>query len=245
MIYGLTVGKNEEHRYLEPMLQAAAETFDELFFYDDQSTDNTTDIAAKYASFVFIRPHNVPSFVEHEGQFREGAWHAFELFTNVNEGDWVFVIDCDEVLVAGETHLGVHEALRHVANITQVGAVNIGIPEVFGFEEQVPMVRVDGLWPTIFAPRLFRYKRGGHFAAQHFGVPAQPTYVLAGARGGTDFVYLMHYGYADPRDRMPKYQRYRGQAGHSNAHVNSIMEPPELEPWTGSFDSRMRRNGNG
>jgi len=243
MIYSLTVGRNEVHRYLAPVLQAAKETFDSLFFYDDQSTDQTPEIAREYANVVFTRRPETPRFLEHEGLFRQGAWDAFETSMQPRDGDWVFVLDCDEVLV-GTGASSPKAALNQVVNAAVTPAVHVSIPEVWGFEGDKPLVRVDRLWGTIFAPRLFRYRPNGQFARTHFGVPAVPMYVMAGAKGQTDQVSLLHYGYADPEDRQMKYKRYKGEGGHSNSHVDSIVSPPTLELWAGPYDVRVRRNGD-
>lgn len=240
-ILGLTVGRNESGRYLESMLQAAGETLDDLFFYDDQSTDATPVIAAQYATLE-TRPHQVPSFIENEGRFRYAAWEAFENAMQPTSEDWVLVLDCDEVLVGGHG-LCTRHALEHVIGGSRFGVIMLNIPEIFGYEEQVPLIRTDRLWNTIHAPRLFRFRPNGRYVMGDLGVPAVPTYAM-GQFEDTDFLYLMHYGYADKRDHRVKYERYRGKLGHSNAHVNSIMEIPTLEPWTGSFDTRMKRNSD-
>ena len=47
--------KNEADRYLRAMLQHNHVWWDDLFVYDDQSTDNSVEIAMEYTDHVVIR----------------------------------------------------------------------------------------------------------------------------------------------------------------------------------------------
>lgn len=250
-IFGLTVGRNEEHRYLRPMLTHMAGVVDEHFFYDDISDDNTPVIAALSGCEVQLRPKDIPSFVENEGAFRHNAWDCFQVDMDPEPGDWVLVIDCDEVLVSTrsvsnnieEYGLGycTRERLKYVIENLNI-PVELAIPEVFGFaEDGRPLIRMDNMWGTISAPRLFPYRPGGsYYTGPGFGVPAVPSYVMTGARHSTTDLALMHYGYANKRDQELKYQRYIGQQGHSNAHVESIISPPTLVTWDRPYVKEMR-----
>lgn len=230
------------HRYLESMLVHAANTLDQLFFYDDQSTDGTFDLASVYAETV-SRPHEAPSFAQDEGLFRGAAWRAFEETMVPEPGDWVLVIDCDEQLVGDGRPT--KEALLDVICSADEGAVDLNVPEVFGFDQDgCPLVRVDGLWGTIHAPRLFTYRSGGNFSQGRFGVPAVPGYVMATHWETTDLISLMHFGYAAEEDRVAKWQRYRGQPGHNLDHVNSITTTRQMVRWEFPPVEKMIR-GNG
>lgn len=247
-IFGLTVGRNEEDRYLAPMLMHMAGVVDKHFFFDDDSTDGTATVAADWCAGVAVRSgHNVPSFVENEGAFRDGAWKVFEDYMHPQLGDWVLVIDCDEVLVVTyehNTHLDLDHATRATLRLeTAVAptAIDLNIPEIWGFDQVGrPLQRVDKLWNTIHAPRLFRYQPEASYFHGDFGVPAVPQYVQAGQWGNTDALALMHYGYADKRDQQAKYARYIGKLGHSNNHVDSIMDTEQhLVPWEGPYVKEM------
>jgi hypothetical protein len=246
-VYGLTVGRNEAQRYLIPMLMHATEVFDDVFFFDDQSTDDTPFIVSELNCSGMVRPDSVPSFHESEGGFRAGAWEAFEQSMQPRPGDWVMVIDCDEVLVSwsGADGPAVRESLEKV--IAAAGGhvgVTLDIPEVFGFDDEgYPLVRLDRLWGTIHAPRLFAYRPGGqYYQGGTYGVPAVPSYVMGGPWfGAGDTLKLMHYGYAEALDQEVKYKRYSGQGGHSNDHVESIVADDKvLTRWEGPFVPMMR-----
>jgi hypothetical protein len=243
-ILGLTVGRNEVDRYLMPMLMHMRDVVDSHFFYDDLSEDDTAAVAAWGGCMVVQRPENEASFVQAEGAFRGQAWQAFERTMSPKVGDWVLVIDCDEALVSN-TENDVAFELRHVILWSDKTSIELSIPEVFGFtNDGVPRVRTDGLWGTISAPRLFRYHTDGQYymgGAGEFGVPAVPSYVMAASRGQTDRISLMHYGYADDRDKLDKFARYNARPGHNNQHVQSILGPFHLKTWEGQLAEGMRR----
>lgn len=242
-IFGLTVSYNEADRYLIPMVEQCGEIFDDHFFYDDQSTDETVDILKNFNASGEIRADGIPSFLENEGAFRGEAWQSFEHYTTPRPGDWVMVIDCDEALVTswGADPHTIREGLEKV--IFAAGnhvAVDLNIPEVFGIDvDGCPLIRTDRLWGTIHAPRLFSYRPGGHYAVGDLGVPAVPSYVMGGPWFSTDSLALLHYGYADSTDLEKKYHRYSGKLGHSNQHVESIPLQPTLERWSWPFPRQM------
>jgi hypothetical protein len=244
-IFGLTVGRNEAARYLIPMLMHSLDIFDDVYFYDDQSTDETAVIVSELNCSGRIRADHIPSFVESEGDFRAAAWEAFEEDLSPRPGDWVQVIDCDESLVSeyGAQPSDVRATMEKVITAASghVGVMET-IPEVWGFDEDgCPLIRVDGLWNTIHAPRLFPYRPNGqYYRGAHFGVPAVPNYVMGGPWFGTDLIQLMHYGYAELDDQVTKYGRYSGQTGHSNQHVESIAQPGVFDRWPGAYNPYMR-----
>jgi hypothetical protein len=244
-IFGLTVGRNEEDRYLMPMLLHMTDVVDSHFFYDDRSDDDTAAVAAWGGCCVTVRPQELKSFVQDEGDFRNQAWQAFESAMGPEPGDWVLVIDCDEVLVNTHNEEGVAEILRREVLWSDKKAIDLHIPEVFGFGRGgIPQVRKDGLWGTIHAPRLFRYETDGQYFLGDFGVPAVPTYVMGASWGQTDRLALMHYGYADDRDKVAKHERYSSKGTHNDRHVQSIIGPYHTVSWSGQVANGMRRARN-
>lgn len=233
-IYALTVARNEEQRYLRSFLENVMDWSDEHFLYDDQSEDETAYIASEYAT-VRIRPDWQAGFAEDEGIFRHNAWVEFESVMEPQERDWVFVIDCDEMVVAKDGH--VMEAVNYLCDSIDV-AYAIVFQEVFGFDsEGTPLVRVDGFWGQGFAPRLFPYHRRAMYAPGKVGVPAVPSYVMsqAGRWRQTDDISVMHYGYANEADHLVKFQRYSGVPGHHPDHIRSIISTHKmLVPWGGT-----------
>lgn len=115
MIIAQMIGRNESSRFLEDVLQRLSTQVDKIIFTDDCSTDDTTEIAAKYAE-VFQTPEQL--FNVHEGKLRAFAWGNLEKFASV--GDWVVAIDCDEKLYHLED-----APIRDVLNTSPFDVVNV------------------------------------------------------------------------------------------------------------------------
>jgi hypothetical protein len=238
-IHGIAVMKDEESRYLKSCLEWNSGFIDDLFIYDDRSSDNSVEIAEEYG-VVAVRSMNEPSFMEHEGRFRQAAWESFEATMKPSLGDFCLSFDLDEFLTL--RHTSDPEAVRGVLdNITSRsgGYISQEIPfaEVFDVSASgQPFVRTDGFWGKIRASRFFAYKPDGRFADLPMGCGSVPMYVVHGSTisSSKDLTFL-HYGYAVFEDRADKYDRYTSleENGHSSQHIQSILTKPELAKWTG------------
>lgn len=228
------VARNEGARYLDAVLSALPTPYAHL--YDDRSTDDTVGIAQRYGVVVGSREAGEPTFLEDEGAFRQAAWDSFESWLMPQAGDWVLAIDCDEMLVAdGDVAASLDEAIGVAERIDAVG-VDLPIPEVWEFINGEPWQRLDGYWAMLSAPRLFAYRPGGRFAGRAMACGSVPTYVTMGqVSSNACGLALAHLGYVDPQDRIEKYNRYNGVAGHGSAHVASIRSAAQLGSVTWSL----------
>jgi len=228
-IHAVLVCKNEEHRYLKAFLEWNSRWWDSLFVYDDQSVDNTFDIAMDYASAGAIRHESIPSFMENEGEFRQEAWNIFEEAIQPASDDWVFVVDADEFVSS-------HNPRKDLQWLTRRGSdsVMIPIPEVWATEGSGILIRTDLYWAGNAGPRFFRYKPDGQYRTKRkMGCGNSPIYASE-APLEQDEVSLLHFGYLDVEDKEVKYARYLGRAGHGKSHIESIRSSrPTLEPWNG------------
>ena len=76
------IAKNEKNR-IKDCLENVYGWADEIVVVDDESTDDTRDIAAKFTDKIFIRRMDL------EGRHRNfGASKA--------KNDWILLLDCDE-----------------------------------------------------------------------------------------------------------------------------------------------------
>lgn len=230
-IWGVMCVRNEADRYLMDVLEWHLGFLDGIFVYDDQSTDETPIIADGFPNvLVEVRPDEVPSLLEHEGDFREAGWLAFETSFQPMMGDWVLAIDADELFVApGDERVALLDIIRF-AEHDNIRAAKLRIEEIFAIQGNVPQRRVDGWWDTITGIRLTKYDPNFKFANRKLAggsVPVPRGTILDATdwSGG-----LQHYGYVSPEDRENKYDRYVSFAGHNKAHVRSIVEPPQLKP---------------
>lgn len=174
---------------------------------------------------VGSREQDEPSFMEHEGRFRQAAWRSFESMVLPQVGDWVLALDCDEVMVAdGALQDSIALAIEMAQEAGAVG-VDLPIPEVWDIVEGKPWQRLDGYWAMLSAPRLFAYRPGGQFADRAMACGSVPTYVQEGHLSSQTYgLAVAHLGYIDPVDRVEKYERYVGRDGHGSGHVASIRQ---------------------
>lgn len=234
-VHGLLCVRNEADRYLKTCIEWNKTFLDTLFVYDDQSTDDTAEIARSLGAWVETRPDNRLSFLEHEGEFRQASWEAFEIAMNPDVGDWVLAFDADEFLI-GPRGLDAGWLLRHTAASLAVNhslGCRLVIREVFGIDEAsgAPLVRTDGFWGGITGLRLFQYRTGGRFTNRKLGCGSTPFYVEP--IEDSSLLELLHFGYARQEDRIAKHDRYFDQPGHNKTHIDSILGEPVLVPWQG------------
>lgn len=238
------VTKNEASRYLDACLSWAKGFLDGIAVYDDQSTDDTVELAESHGALVSVRAGS-PSFLLHEGQFRQRAWRWLEEALEPEPGDWVLALDADEFLMSrlvrpepdtgpelrAQINSGIEEAETY-----KLDGIRLRIAEVFAATEVngayvSPEVRRDGFWPSIAGIRLFRYEPNGVFENRAMGCGAAPTYVALQQTRQNENLALVHVGYLDPEDRREKHRRYSTLTGHNQTHVASILKTPRLEPW--------------
>jgi hypothetical protein len=235
------VVRNEAERYWPSWLDWHVSVFgkDNIHVFDDNSDDDTAQMAVDAGVKVTAREAGTPAFLEHEGRFRQRAWNEMEQALEPGHGDWVFCIDSDEFLLArGDESDELYRACEW-GNHQRRGAYLVSIPEVFRTEVEDSklvnlQVRVDGWWGKIAGTRLFAWQRGGMFADRVMASGSEPTYVPLAARTSLQNMWLLHYGYARPDDAKAKYLRYTvSPGGHSNVHIQSILSEPQLVPWDG------------
>lgn len=223
--------KNEANRYLKDVLAhlIGVVGLENIFVYDDQSTDGTFEIISDFGICVARRGDDVSSFIQHEGRFRQWGWECFEEAMRPEPGDWVLAIDADEMFYGFE-RLPVLTRQEHVAVL--------GVTFYHMWNET--HFRVDKAWRPNRSSRLFRYYQGGTFADRQLACGSEPSYVLEMIRSGRVHwdtgLAMKHLGYMRDRDKREKHARYMAiDSGnfHSRCHIESIMdESPTLAPWT-------------
>jgi glycosyltransferase involved in cell wall biosynthesis len=224
--------RNEEHRYLADFITHHQYVFDDIFVFDDNSTDRTRDICT-YNGLTVVKADGV-SFLEHEGKFRYQAWQKFEEKMKPSANDWVFAIDADEFLVAqvGVTKSTVHSTID-LAEYFNYISVQTKINEIWKVENGKCYERKDGLWDRIKASRLFKYQQNGTWNMKAMGCGSVPTYARV-PDFKTKNINLLHFGYATKEDQAIKFERYKQAGGHNKNHVLSIIQKPRLQEYEGS-----------
>lgn len=231
MIYAQMVGRNEEKRFLEEVLERLSQQVDGIIFTDDCSTDNTVKIAEKYCH-VYSTPEQL--FTKHEGQLRALAWS--NMCQHAKLGDWVIAIDCDEMLYNKNdvNNLDISSVLSN----SPYDVVNVRFYHMWNEKQW----RTDKLWAPNNSSRIFKFKENGGFANRKLACGSEPTYVNDWIRQRNFWVdsglVMKHLGYVRDEDKISKHQRYSTLDGgefHALNHINSIIDPnPVLIDW-GNF----------
>lgn len=218
MLVAHLVVKDEADRYLSECLSALAPLVDRIHVFDDRSHDTTPHIANAAGADVHIRPHSCPSFLDHEGQFRQAAW---ESMGKLPHHAWVVCVDADEFFTGEIQPLctGMNKAFR--------------VREVFNVTNGKPQVRIDGYWDRVTALRLVPWTEHSEFPDLRLGCGSVPEIHASAGFAIVDRPEILHYGYARKEDRVAKYRRYTNFRGHNPRHVSSILRSGELRPYSG------------
>lgn len=242
-LHVLMVAKNEADRYLASALKWASSYADNVYVYDDQSDDGTPEIAAEYAK-VKIRPDSTPSFLQHEGKFRQAALDSMVSELGVKDGDWVHVLDADEFLVAETDVRAQIDACIAKAESLKAKSIRVLIPTVWGgyvAKGRIlvdPLVRIDRFWNILAEPRIWQYQEGAQFLDKAMACRNEPTYVRRHPMyDGRTHLINFHYGYAFPEDRVERYNRYISleDHGHHPDFIESIRQLAPTRRWEGPW----------
>lgn len=222
-IYGLMVTRNEADRYLHSSISWLKTQVDEVFVYDDRSTDGTIGVARDAGAHVEIRPLDDPSFLDDESLFRQASWDALGAHGDLTTDDWVVIVDADEFLV-GEVDL------RTMLAENPTYGIQVKVNEVFLGSEDVLYIRTDGSWGNIWTVPFIRYTSERKIRQVGLGCTRGP---LPEEGLIVDDPSILHFGYLQKQDREEKYSRYSGRRGHNPRHIRSILTPGIHEEWKG------------
>lgn len=219
--------KNEEHRYLERMLQSASEYIDHAVIIDDGSTDQTISLCREVLSGIPLTLiENKESMFSDEWKIRKLQWQE----TIASDPDWILFLDADEIFEDNAK-----TALREMITDKNCDLYLFRLYDMWDEEHY----REDALWSAhkIYRPFMLRYQKNFNYAfsqaRQHCGRMPSNVFELNQQLSN---LRLKHYGWAKAEDRLAKYNRYMtldplGIYG-SMAQYQSIMdEHPHLCQW--------------
>ena len=201
--------KNEA-RWIERCINSVVPLAGEhVFVMDDESTDDTLEIARCTGVNVYRDPFAGQPLDE----TRDKDWLLSQVRAACDP-DWVLCIDGDEELEPG----GAEKILRILSTNPAVDVFSLGFLFLWNSTNQV---RVDGRYHTIQRESLFRPKNGVEFRSYYEekdgGDPKCHVGLHCGnapnGRGELIIkplnVFLLHYGYLFREDRVRKYHWYR------------------------------------
>lgn len=218
--------KNEADRYLQASLTRLLDVCDQVFVFDDNSTDNSVEIAEGLGAFVIRKPDDCPTFLENESAFRQCAWNTMGAEFGLDSDDWIISVDADEYLAGNLDYL-----FSFIFD-----CVNVHIPEVWSLDPI--MIRMDGFWNQNYTRRIGRYSYTT-FKNKKMGCGSLPegyTNPVTVSKKHPDLVVeILHFGYADEADRQARYSRYKSlpDHGHNPQHIDSIVTQPILSEISG------------
>jgi hypothetical protein len=178
------IAKNEEVN-LEKVLSSIKPVADEIVLTDTGSTDRTIEIATAFGARIC------------HYQWNDDLSAARNYCYKQAKGDWIFWIDCDEVLLPESV-----EIMKQCLNRDDVVAFLILRQDLIDLD------RPD-LYSEMWLPRLFRnhkdiYLQGCHH--EQFTPPLSDIAQQEGLTVETSQVRIRHTGFAGPK-RKEKFQR--------------------------------------
>lgn len=224
-VLGHMVVKNEADRYLAAALSALVAAADEVAVFDNRSDDNTVEIARSLGAVTVVREPDEPSFEEHEGRYRNVAWRWMEAVLRPDEGDWILVIDADQILTGPAPRAEMIDAIMSSDGDTTT--LVLPVDELWSVDP--PRRRTDGFWGQSDAACLYRWTPGQEIPDKPLACGSIPRH---GPRRHVQIPRIAHLGYVRPEDRVEKYERYYRRPGHNPGHIASILDrTPTLEPY--------------
>jgi len=219
--------KNEADRYLKQVLSHHRTYIDAAVIIDDGSEDHSVEICKELLQGIpTIIIRNESSKFSNEIDLRRQQWDE----TVATDPDWIINLDADEVF-----EIKFSSEIHYLINQQQSDVIGFRLYDFWDLQNY----REDQYWRAhqTFRPFLLKYKSTYDYKwnefAQHCG--RFPMNIVEGMQLSP--LRLKHLGWANPEDRMTKYQRYQqldpdARYGWKEQY-ESILDPsPHLIPWS-------------
>ena len=224
IIIGLSM-YNEEDRFLEDCLKNMRKITDKLVVMDDGSTDNSYAIAAKYATEMYSSER---LYKKSEALLRNQLW--VECCKMAEEGDFIFINDCDEIFTLSST--------AHFAE--EMDKANYYDADAMGFERydmwSEKLYRRDQMWNSgISYVRCVRYKKNYTYYWNQMKLHCGSIPVNAYFNFYPTKLQILHWAYSTPELRRQKYNFYKEYDpdciwGNKTKYESILDENPLLFP---------------
>lgn len=217
LIIGICV-YNEEHRFLEKCLKNMREITDNLIIIDDGSTDNSYNIAAKYATELFQTNH---WYNENESKLRMKLWN--ECSKIGEEGDYIFINDADEIFTKNSTEHFQEEFEKAI----YLNAEGIGFYRYEMWNET--QYRHDGkLWFSGICIRCAKLRKNFPYLWKNWKIHGGSIPLNSYTNYYPAKLQLQHWAYSTPELRAEKIRFYNqydpGKRYEVKGRYGSILE---------------------
>ncbi len=166
--------KNEE-KLLPRCLKSIQNLADEIILVDTGSEDRTVEIAERFGCRIYNYPWR--------GDFSSARNESLKYAAK----DWIFIVDADEELAAGEI-----DKIKYFVRQPNINIISMSV-----FNESLETGEVSSFLPSI---RLFRRKLGFKYE----GIVHNRLAILPGSAVARCNIRLNHYGYDLSRDELEK-----------------------------------------
>lgn len=213
--------RNEAKRYLPSALDAWGSFADEIVLLDDNSNDETRELAES-RGICYFRWDGLPAW-GNEVKPRKRLW---QLATE-SRCDHILVLDADMVPAKNPKEL--------IFN----GVDGVAFTLFDLWQCDPPLYRSDGMWRGHEVPRLWLVRNprdsSGSWSERGIHCGHFPYLKLDRVVRAPREYALLHYGYATPDDRKEKSLRYHAEGGQLTmsewTHAASILDAdPNLLP---------------
>lgn len=213
--------RNEMDRYLPRAVEHLAGFCSEIRVLDDGSTDGGYEWLLAHPK-VAVLTNGGPTFFEHEGRARQ----ALLEWTLEARPEYVLSIDADEFV--GEPEI-LERAMRRGAPV-----FTLQMEEVWKVDDVRLHIRTDGQWRPRPCPILWRPPSGA--TSNIWKIPdvklacGREPLAVRRTRARPSGTSVYHFGWANESDRGERAARYFEHDGgrfHKDAHLQSILWPPE------------------
>jgi len=197
MISACIVGKNNEP-YIENCFASVRDIVDEIIYLDTGSTDNTKQIAKKYADKILSIENS---------EYNWGEWRTL-LINNATQ-DWILSIDTDEIAT--------DQLRKHLRNYIEklpekVGSVKVKrVDLIYDFHYYLTSPRVH---PFMSHPWLYK-RKGSRWVNK-----CHEIYVGEGDKRNWDIIGVVHYNLLlSKRLRMKTHPQYQNREEFSDEFI--------------------------
>jgi hypothetical protein len=218
----MPVGPGEADRHLERCLKSAREWADLVLVYGDNPDAATVDLIARYAHHSIIGTTNLYEQGEHV--VRNQLWALADKYLDAD--DIACCLDADEEFAESPTR-----AIQVLQDLDGSPYRAFSCRFFHLWAPDGTQHRIDGLWRSPVGPRICKFEPNTRLRPLYetaWVCPPLPPHLLNNAQPGP-VLNILHWSYANEKDRAPKHERYTEKLGHDLAHVNSIIEPATLE----------------